>query len=163
MIFLQTDLQRTLHEQRCHPSLSRKSYLRSRCIPDTPDSWNSGPLLRDAFWPIRGQCPGHVITLDQSEARISSDLMTASSLWFWQPTNWRACHFYIPGNLNISRIQGNLNLLMILYFDILHASSLRMPSADVVLISIAALSIRLISCSHVGSRTNVLPISYHNK
>ena len=36
-------------------------------------------------------------------------------------------------------------------------------SADVVLISIAALSIRLISCSHVGSRTNVLPISYHNK
>ena len=118
MIFLQTDLQRTLHEQRCHPSLSRKSYLRSRCIPDTPDSWNSGPLLRDAFWPIRGQCPGHVITLDQSEARISSDLMTASSLWFWQPTNWRACHFYIPGNLNISRIQGNLNLLMILYFDI---------------------------------------------
>ena len=118
MIFLQTDLQRTLHEQRCHPSLSRKSYLRSRCIPDTPDSWNSGPLLRDAFWPIRGQCPGHVITLDQSEARISSDLMTASSLWFWQPTNWRACHFYIPGNLNISRIQENLNLLMILYFDI---------------------------------------------
>ena len=60
--------------QRCGPrttaALQAKIYSikkyfihTSKNIPITPD-------LQDIFWPIRGQCPVHVIPLSQSEARM---------------------------------------------------------------------------------------------
>ena len=85
-----TNYLRTFYEQRCHGSSGLTSYQRSRC-PQI-----SVRILRylatpGYFWP-------------------NDDCFF---LWFWHPTNWRACHFYISV-LAIKILMQGENLLKII-------------------------------------------------